>query len=58
MQVQPRAEAPNIERRHADHVLMLERIYMDPVNAPLLPSPEGFGEAFDWERRWRKITYS
>jgi hypothetical protein len=42
--------------RLGDHVTMLERIYRDPLNAPLLPSLAEIGEAEDWERYWRKTV--
>jgi hypothetical protein len=46
--------ARQVERLGA-HVTMLERLYKDPLNAPLLPGSEEIGEAEDWERYWRKV---
>jgi hypothetical protein len=46
--------SPYQEKRLADHVIMLERIYNDPLNAPLLPSLEEIGEATNWRRYWCK----
>ena len=36
--------------------MMLENIYRDPLNAPLLPSLAEIGEAKDRERYWRKTV--
>jgi hypothetical protein len=46
--------SPDQEKRLGSHVLMLERIYTDPLYAPLLPSLEENGEGANWERYWRK----
>ena len=46
------------EQRISQHLIMLERIYTNPLDAPLLPSLEKIGEAADWERYWRKCKPS
>ena len=47
--------AEQVDRLGA-HVMMLENIYRDPLNAPLLPSLAEIGEAKDRERYWRKTV--
>lgn len=42
--------SPEQEERLGAHTIMLERIYINPVDAPFLPELEGIGEGRAWRR--------